>query len=90
MWGSVARACAEVAPRNDLATAFLNGLAGSTMISMALFGVEKCLLGARGLGLGFLGIAGVCGGVLSWHLRRQGWPAGSNKAFCEMRKHNEL
>lgn len=76
MWGPVARACADVAPRNDLAAAFLNWLAGCVMIYMALFGVGKCLFGAWGLGLGFLGIAGVCGGFLYWHLGRQGWSVG--------------
>lgn len=78
LWGPVARACADVAPQNDLAAAFLNWAAGCVMIYMALFGVGKCLFGAWGLGLGFLGIAGVCGGFLYWHLRRQGWSVGSD------------
>lgn len=71
MWGPVARACADVVPRNDLATAFLDWLAGCVMVYMALFGVGKCLFGAWGPGLGFLGVAAVCGGFLHWHLRLQ-------------------
>ncbi len=64
-WTPIARLAPEVPPTRDLGRNLLSWILGCVMVYSALFGGGWLLLGPRGRGVVFLGIAGVCGWALS-------------------------
>ncbi len=78
LWGPIAAKAPELPPQHELATAFLDWIAGCVMVYLALFGVGKCLFGAWSLGLSFLGISGAAGAFLYYRLNRRGWHVVTN------------
>jgi hypothetical protein len=43
------------------------------LVYMTLFGVGKIIFGETNVGILFLAVAAVAGGVLYWDLNRRGW-----------------
>jgi len=73
LWGPVAREATDVPPRHDGLANLLDWFAGCVLIYMTLFGVGKIIFGQTHMGIAFLAVAAVAGGVLYWHLNRRGW-----------------
>jgi hypothetical protein len=73
LWGPIAREATDVPPTHDGFWNLLDWFAGCVLIYMTLFGVGKIIFGQTGVGVAFLAVAAVGGGVLYWDLNRRGW-----------------
>jgi solute:Na+ symporter, SSS family len=73
LWGPVARDAGDVEPRHDGVFNLLDWIAGCVMVYMTLFGVGKIIFGQVLLGVLFLAIAAVAGGIIYRDLNRRGW-----------------
>jgi SSS family solute:Na+ symporter len=72
-WKPIARLAPDVPPSHDYAYNFLDWICGCVMIYGALFGTGKIILKETGIGILFLAIALVAGGIIYWDLSRRGW-----------------
>jgi Na+/proline symporter len=72
-WAPVARLAPEVRVSHDLGWNLVDWLCGCALIYGALFGIGRIILENYGVGLAYLGIAALAGGVIHWDLSRRGW-----------------
>ncbi len=70
-WAPIARLAKDVPPTRDLGRNLLSWVLGCAMVYSALFGGGWLLLGPRGKGVLFLGIAAACGWALSRDLTKR-------------------
>ena len=70
-WAAIARLAPDITPTRDLGRNLLSWLLGCAMVYSALFGGGWLLLGPRGKGILFLGIAAACGWALSRDLSKR-------------------
>ena len=70
-WAHVARLAPDVPPTRDLGRNLLSWVLGCAMVYSALFGGGWLLLGPRGKGVIFIGIAAACGWALSRDLSKR-------------------
>jgi Na+/proline symporter len=73
LWGPIAREATDVPPTRDGLWNLLDWFAGCVLVYMTLFGVGKIIFGETNVGILFLAVAAVAGGVLYWDLNRRGW-----------------
>ncbi len=73
LWGPIAREATDVPPTRDGLWNLLDWFAGCVLVYMTLFGVGKIIFGQANVGILFLAVAAVAGGVLYWDLNRRGW-----------------
>ncbi|HYU46774.1 MAG TPA: hypothetical protein VEK84_11450, partial [Terriglobales bacterium] len=77
-WRPVAKLVPEVSPTLDLGRNLLAWLLGCAMVYLALFGIGRFVLGARGHGLVLVLGSGACALALRANLRR-GWSAEAGR-----------
>jgi Na+/proline symporter len=73
LWGPIAREASDVKPPRDGFNNLFDWFAGCVMIYLTLFGVGKIIFGQLGVGLAFLAVAAIAGGLVYWDLNRRGW-----------------
>src|SRR3981189_2231927 len=89
-WAPVAKLAPEVPPTHDLGRNLLSWVLGCAMVYSALFGGGWLLLGPRGKGIVFLGIAVVCGWALSRDLSKRSLSALATVAPTRRRGRDAL
>ncbi|MCH7804840.1 MAG: Na+:solute symporter [Acidobacteria bacterium] len=72
-WRKVAKAVPDVRGDSNFAWLFLDWVCGVLMVYAVLFGVGKIIFGERLLGVSFLFVSLVAGGIIYWDLSRRGW-----------------
>ena len=72
-WKPVARLAPDIPPAHDARYHFLDWICGCILIYGSLFGAGKIILKETGLGLLFLAVAAVAGGIIYRDLSRRGW-----------------
>src|SRR5882672_9477415 len=70
-WAAIARLAPDITPIRDLGRNLMSWVLGCAMVYSALFGGGWLLLGPRGRGVVFLGIAAACGCALSRDLTKR-------------------
>jgi Na+/proline symporter len=73
LWGPIARKASDVAPRHDGACNLLDWACGCVLVYMSLFGIGKIIFGQLAVGVGFLVVAAIAGGIIYRDLNRRGW-----------------
>jgi len=73
LWGPVAREAKDVVPKRDGFFNLLDWIMGCILVYMTLFGVGNIIFGRQMLGVSFLILAVVSGGIIYWDLNRRGW-----------------
>ncbi len=72
-WRRVAKAVPEVKGDSNFGWRFLDWVCGVLLVYSVLFGVGKIILGELLLGVAFLFVSVVAGGLIYWDLSRRGW-----------------
>jgi Na+/proline symporter len=88
LWRPIARAAPDVPVERDGWNNLLDWLAGSAMIYLALFGTGKIIFGQTLLGLAFLVLAALAGGIVYWDLSRRQWSVVSDEAAPPLKRRN--
>ena len=73
LWGPIARKASDVAPQHDGACNLLDWACGCVLVYMSLFGIGKIIFGQLAVGMGFLVVAAIAGGIIYRDLNRRGW-----------------
>jgi Na+/proline symporter len=73
LWGPIAKEATDIVPRKDGLFNLLDWLSGVAMIYAFLFGAGKIIFGQVLLGLAFLAVGLIFGGVIYVDLNKRGW-----------------
>jgi Na+/proline symporter len=72
-WREVAKAVPDVTGDSNFAWRFLDWVCGVLLVYAVLFGVGKIIFGELLLGVSFLFVSVLAGGMIYWDLSRRGW-----------------
>ncbi|HYQ86659.1 MAG TPA: sodium:proline symporter, partial [Bacteroidota bacterium] len=73
LWGRIAEKATDVVPQRDGFFNLVDWLSGVAMVYSFLFGTGQVILGDTTIGIGFLLLGLVFGGIIYFDLNRRGW-----------------
>jgi Na+/proline symporter len=77
-WGNIAKMATDVPPVQDGILNLINWICGVGMIYAFLFGIGQILIGSTPLGIAFIFLGFIFGGVIFYQMNKRGWEILSN------------